>query len=391
VNYYPSIDDFASGGERTPLQFNLPNWATGNERNYHHALRRLFETSDWELGVHSSEISLSGGKTNTDVLLRAERSSEYIGIEVKTDVASFNNSETLNQLKRQAESEAVDRLYACAPETKKEVRLDVLPETKRLANLLGMANESIELFRGMNISKVSRYRQVLSQRGEEGLIEEAKQNGDLETIKRRLESSDRPFTGDIKPPGGNWKHEILKKVGILRFDAQTGEVRVEKRAQQLNRSQKPSGVSPDTVKEPDVVHALWEYYNSIGDAVVEAKPPSIAEKEVDEGLNSDGSRDLVDISWSRDTTVREPRIDILTNAYGSLAGIEVKGEGYDISRLEKQLRKYSRAGELNKLLVGVPESEVDRTKDIIDKISAGVGLVSVKNPGSEREIEELVS
>ena len=202
---WPPMQGILENEEQTPLKNDLlPWWAEPREReeNYHHVIRRLFETTDFqEIEVYGPEANIGG--TQTDILLDISPPedkelgvSEFIAIEVKTDPEGFENSDNLDQLNRQVKTKRVDRLYACTPTSEDETRLDIDPKNKQLIRRLEFADFQRSLrglegkIRGVGeypLPKPAAYQKLFSE-SREKFIQVAKQHNDWEHIKRNLEN-----------------------------------------------------------------------------------------------------------------------------------------------------------------------------------------------------------
>lgn len=397
---WPRFGDLIQGGNRTPLGNNrLPDWAepTDREENYHHALRRLIETSDWEaLSTFGPEANL--GALNIDVLVDLSPIEgalagvdERIGIEVKESPDAFERkTSNLEQVVEQARSGLFDRLYICTPDSNVETRLDIDPERSGLINLLDLAESSIA-FRGVTgkirgadgtkLPKPAYYTQLLNE-DKEKLFEVLRSEGDLERVQQNLKNNDyASFEFDDRERKDEWIDPILKKVGIIRFDEGRGTVRVQREAEFLNTTD--SDWSRQGTDEADVVHAVWEHYlvKQNVDVSVEVEPPSL--ETIDEP-------DMIQRFLGERTIRYAPRIDLLVADGDWTIGIEAKGPDPDWNRLiEGQLPVYRSASELDELLVAVPEDEADTARRRLAEEFPSVGLLACADVRTDPRIDRV--
>lgn len=405
----PTVQGILENGEETPLTNNfLPRWANPREReeNYHHVIRRLFETSDFrEVEVYGPEADI--GRFDTDVLIDIHPPEdekvgfdEFVAIEVKTDPNAFQKSDNLEQLDKQVRSKSVDRVYACTPDSNEKTRLDVDPRGTQITRMLefgdfGRALRGVEgkmRIEGRPLSKTAAYRQLLSE-DKENFIKVAKQRGDWETIKENIENTDNAAlpNSNNHEQEDNWKYDSLRNVGVLRLDPGSGELKTQDGAKHIDRNKKPTRAVQEEITESDIVHALWDHYitKSTLEVAVEVKPPSVKRRIENDVLKIDQTSGKPRVG--KETTIEAPRIDILVaDESEKYTGIEVKGPGYNKERLfEGQLPTYISAIELDRVKVAVPTSEVEKTKQLLNNEYSDVGLISVSDPRSDPEIREI--
>lgn len=410
TSYLP-ITEFFSGGQRTPLAHaQLPDWAdpTDREENIHHALRHLFESSDWDdLIVHGPEANIGSAKVDIvlDISSTIDHPSyqeieveidECIGIEVKSFAEAFErSSDNLKQVAEQSRLDSLSRVYVCTPESDHETRLDIDPHNSELINWKEFSESSIafrgvtgtiQLPDGREISKSAYYKRLLNQ-DKDKLIEELKKEGDLKQVRKNLEETDAASTAEqtkYSDRGGEWLDPILKEVGILRFDLDTGEVRVQRNAERLEYIGRRSAVTGESISESDVVHAVWRHYRDQPNAriSVEVELPSL------ERINKP---DRIEQFLGEKTTRRAPRIDAVVQKNGVMTGVEVKGPEPDWDRLMNgQLPVYERAAKLDKLDVAVPETVVRDVKERLQDSSEDVGILSCEVASGSYTVERVM-
>lgn len=400
---WPPIKDLVKQGKSTHLRTEkLPRWAEPEQReeNYHHAIRRLLETSDWPtLSVWGPEVEVGGRRIDIVVDTSLPDQAEFqladrIGIEVKTAVDAFEtNNSNLTQIIDQAKTGKIDRLYVCTPDTGRDedTRLDINPELSQLANQLEFSQSSIA-FRGLTgtvqnsptteISKPAYYTKLLY-RDKEKVIKELKRRGDFETVKQNLQNNDAAsLDGYSFTKRNNWIDPILQKIGILRFDVETGKLRVQKEASYLDRSSE--WAARNEVTESDVVHAVWSHYIEHTDVgvAVEVEPPSLVSRN---------DPDMVERFFGTTATRRAPRIDVLINTGDSTRGIEVKGPDPDWERLlNEQVPTYLQAAELDELDIAVPKEITKEAKSKLQSEYPSVGLVKCSYPRGDAQIQRVL-
>lgn len=399
----PPFREFATG-RRTPLRSKpLPTWADPRDReeNIHHILRRLLETNDWtDIEVYGPEVLIqhSPDRIFVDVLLHVKPpGEEVIGIEVKQSADAFERTSNLDQLKEQAETGVLDRLYACTPQTSNRTRLDIDPTATQLIQQLEWGKlmmafrrleGTIQLPDGRELSKGAFYGKRRFKTDREKLVDRAKREGDWEQIEQNLEEYDDATLGGGADwdRGNEWLHDVLKQIGILRVDLDSGEFSVQKEMpEHLSRSQKPARLRQNgSIDESDVVHALWNYYVEKPDTVVtvEVEPPSLERtyepNRIQKFLGERESR-----------SAPRPDMLVMTEARRRI-GVEVKGGGYETNDLfDNQLPRYLDAEEFDEVVVAVSGPELERTLEIVDASYPEVGVISVQNPRGDREIERV--
>ncbi len=370
------------------------------EENYHHAIRRLFETSNWPtLSVRGPEAGI--GSSKVDILINVSLPDEnkfqlddQIGIEIKTAVDAFEtDTSNLEQVIDQAKTGKIDRLYVCTPETDHDddTRLDIHPEVSQLINRLELGQSSIA-FRGIKgtvrnsqsreISKTAYYVKLLNE-SKEKLFRELKRRGDLGTVKQNLEEYDSAsIEGHSSTMRDQWIDPVLQEVGILRFDVETGNLRVQKEASYFDRTS--DWTSRPKVTESDVAHAVWCHYveQPDVDVAVEVELPSLV--KIDDP-------NMVERFFGETSTRSAPRIDLLITTGDSMTGIEVKGPDPDWNRLfTEQVPTYHRASELDNILIAVPDDEIEVAKSHLGSVDLSVGLLKCSDPLGDSQIEQVL-
>lgn len=377
-----------------------------HEENIHHLVMYGLK----EIGeVYGPEVDL--GRQKIDVLCDARKElGEIIGIEIKTDPEAFSKStKELDRLIEFIESEKLDRLYVLAPEVEgKEIRLDIDPEaTNNLIQPFKLASTSIALrgiegtirnSDGRKIPKVAYYKQFVNK--PEKLFEEAERLGDLEQIRKNLESNEYASLGGEEPPrGGEWRDLRLQDVGILNFDARMGAVEPEippdGYAGKLTRRNLPYAMRRRSLREKDIVHTLWKWFREQGKyVVVEVELPGakhIVERRVKTPRDKDGKVSM-ELDWDRGETLigetyrhqkEAPRIDIVVydSDSGRVKGIEVKEKVSSLSRLKEQLTIYRDSGDLDELYLTIPESKRPNVEGFLSESLPSIGLITVDEEG----------
>jgi len=334
-------------------------WAEPEDReeNYHHRLRHAFETSIWEpVDVYGPEAELGDSERPVDILihLRPEGEaatrvgqgelgvSEFIGIEIKTEFEKFTQrTANLKQLRDQAQSGYLDRLYACAPVRGESADLTGNPEARQRRN-----------------------RERFAER-------QRKESTGGSTTDNQL-----PTSGEDTESG--WTFDALQYVGILNIDAHTGEVETYREADFLpyrNQTHQPQCVVSDEISEADAQHALWQHYIQ-NDANV----------SVETAIQGTGSRPDILVASKADLPSRPNYEDL----YGSTAHthkliIEVKGSR-NADQIYGQIERYRKRCQYDCLAVGVPESEIGTVKKTLAGDFPEVGVLSVRNARSDPEV-----